>query len=159
MTSLSSDPSKKMIENTAKDVLTRAAFRGNILSDNISLENIFGSSIPGRDVIMARDDISSYLPLTETTYYILLALTEPLHGYAVMRKIQGISEGTVNVGAGTLYNAVSKLQQEGLIVKVQEDDRRKFYHLTEKGRLVLRSQIVRLEIMTQSGRQAVESFS
>lgn len=92
---------------------------------------------------MARDDISSYLPLTETTYYILLALTEPLHGYAVMRKIQGISEGTVNVGAGTLYNAVSKLQQEGLVVKVPEEDRRRFYHLTAKVMLGLESQIER----------------
>ena len=96
---------------------------------------------------MIQDNISGYLPLTETTYYILLALAEPLHGYAVMKKVQEISEGTVNVGAGTLYNAVSKLQQEGLIVKVQEDDRRKFYHLTRKGRLVLESQIGRLKIM------------
>jgi DNA-binding PadR family transcriptional regulator len=96
---------------------------------------------------MTQDDISGYLPLTETTYYILLALIEPLHGYAVIKKIQKISEGTVNVGAGTLYNAVSKLQQEGLIVKVNEDDRRKFYRLSQKGKLVLKSQIARLETM------------
>ena len=98
------------------------------------------------------DDIAGYLPLTETTYYILLALVEPLHGYAVIKKIQEISEGTVNVGAGTLYNAVSKLQKEGLIVKVNEDDRRKFYHLSQKGRLVLESQIVRLETMLKRAR-------
>ncbi|MBN1584413.1 MAG: helix-turn-helix transcriptional regulator [Anaerolineae bacterium] len=101
---------------------------------------------------MIQDDISGYLPLTETTYYILLALAEPLHGYAVMKKVQEISEGTVNVGAGTLYNAVSKLQQEGLIAKVQEDDRRKFYHLTRKGRSVLESQIGRLKIMLKHTR-------
>ena len=101
---------------------------------------------------MPRDDISGYLPLTETTYYILLALVEPLHGYAVIKKIQEISEGTVNVGAGTLYNAVSKLQKEGLIVKVNEDDRRKFYHLSQKGKLVLESQIARLKTMLKRAR-------
>lgn len=108
---------------------------------------------------MAREDVQSYLPLTETTYYILLALTEPLHGYAVMQKIQKISEGTVIVGAGTLYNAISKLEQEGLIAKVQEDDRRKFYHLTRKGKLVLQGQIARLQIMAQCGQKAVASLS
>lgn len=107
---------------------------------------------------MTRDDVSSYLPLTEATYYILLALAEPLHGYAVMKKIEELSEGTVIVGAGTLYNAVSKLEQEGLIAKVQEDDRRKFYHLTQKGKLVLKTQVARLEVMTHSGQKAVASF-
>jgi DNA-binding PadR family transcriptional regulator len=96
---------------------------------------------------MTRDDLSGYLPLTETTYYILLALAEPLHGYAVIKKVQEMSEGAVNIGAGTLYNAISKLQQEGLIIQVREDDRRKFYRLTQKGKLVLERQIARLKMM------------
>ena len=102
---------------------------------------------------MARDDVDSYLPLTETTYYILLALIEPLHGYAVMQRCIELSEGMVSVGAGTLYNALSKLQKEALIVKVQQDDRRKYYRLTEKGRLVLERQIARLEMMAKSARR------
>ena len=99
---------------------------------------------------MARDSVDSYLPLTETTYYTLLALTEPLHGYAVMQRCTELSEGMVSVGAGTLYNALAKLQKEALIVKVQQDDRRKYYHLTEKGRLVLARQVARLEVMVRS---------
>ena len=101
---------------------------------------------------MARDDVDGYLPLTETTYYILLALAEPLHGYAVMQRCTALSEGTVSVGAGTLYNALSKLQKEALIVKVQQDDRRKYYHLTDKGRRVLERQVARLEVMVRSAR-------
>ena len=101
---------------------------------------------------MARDSADGYLPLTETTYYILLALTEPLHGYAVMQRCTELSEGRVSVGAGTLYNALAKLQKEALIVKVQQDDRRKYYHLTEKGRLVLERQVARLEVMVRSAR-------
>ena len=99
---------------------------------------------------MARDDVNGYLPLTETTYYILLALTEPLHGYAVMQRCEDLSEGTVRVGAGTLYNAISKLLKEALIVKVQQDDRRKYYQLTDKGRRVLAHQVARLEVMVRS---------
>ena len=101
---------------------------------------------------MARDEIASYLPLTETTYYILLALTDPLHGYAVMQRCTELSEGMVSVGAGTLYNALSKLQKEALIVKVQQDDRRKYYRLTDKGRRVLERQVTRLEVMVRSAR-------
>ena len=66
-----------------------------------------------------------YLPLTETTSYIMLTLTEPLHGYSIMQKVEVMSEGTVKVGAGTMYGALSTLEKEGLIVRVDEHDRRK----------------------------------
>ena len=103
---------------------------------------------------MARDEIASYLPLTETTYYTLLALTEPLHGYAVMQRCTELSEGLVSLGAGTLYNALAKLKKEALIVQVEQDDRRKYYRLTDKGRRVLERQVVRLDVMTRSARRA-----
>ena len=100
---------------------------------------------------MVRDDINKYLPLTESTYYIMLTLVEPLHGYAVMQKVGEISEGTVRVGPGTLYGAFTALEKEGLIVKVKEDNRRKSYVLTPKGKKVLLNRIKRLEIMTRYG--------
>ena len=102
---------------------------------------------------MIKDDIKRYLPLTETTTYILLALTKPLHGYAVMQRCTELSEGMVDMGAGTLYNALAKLQKEALIVKVQQDDRRKYYGLTDKGRRVLERQVARLEVMARSARR------
>ena len=52
-----------------------------------------------------KSKFGKYLPLTESTAYILLALSEPLHGYGVMQKVEHISEGTVRIGAGTLYGA------------------------------------------------------
>jgi DNA-binding PadR family transcriptional regulator len=100
---------------------------------------------------MARDDTEKYLPLTESTYYIMLSLTGALHGYGVMQKVEEISQGTVKVGPGTLYGVFTTLEKEGLIVKVGEADRRKSYTLTEKGRKVLAGQIKRLEIMTKNG--------
>jgi DNA-binding PadR family transcriptional regulator len=105
---------------------------------------------------MLRDDINKYLPLTESTYYIMLTLIEPLHGYAVMQKIEEISKGTVKVGPGTLYGAFTSLEEEGLIVKVKEENRRKSYVLTPKGKKALMNQIKRLEIMTKNGLYVID---
>jgi DNA-binding PadR family transcriptional regulator len=96
-------------------------------------------------------NLAKYLPLTETTAYILLALTEPLHGYAIMQKVETMSEGTVKVGAGTMYGALSTLEKEGLIVKVDEQDRRKLYTLTDKGRQIAQAQIHRSAILVRNG--------
>ena len=104
------------------------------------------------------DEIKKYLPLTETTTYILLALIEPLHGYGVMQKVKEVSGGVVEIGPGTLYGAFSTLQKEGLIRKVHEDNRRKSYTLTPKGKQVLRGQIRRLEIMTREGSKVIDDL-
>ena len=98
-----------------------------------------------------QDEINKYLPLTESTYYILLALVEPMHGYGVMQKVESLSEGTVKIGPGTLYGAFQSLEKEALIIKVGEEERRKIYALTSKGREVLKQQINRLVIMVRSG--------
>jgi DNA-binding PadR family transcriptional regulator len=95
--------------------------------------------------------ISRCLPLTESTYYILLSLVEPLHGYGVMQKVEVLSEDTVKIGPGTLYGAFRALEKEALIAKVGEEERRKIYVLTDKGREVLREQVKRLAIMVRNG--------
>ncbi len=99
-----------------------------------------------------------YLPLTEATYYIMLSLLEPLHGYGVMQKVEHISRGTVNPGPGTLYGVFTTLEKEGLIVMVKEEERRKSFVLTSKGKEVLKQQIERLEIMTQEGKSILEQL-
>jgi len=99
-------------------------------------------------------EISKYLPLSETTCYTMLCLAEePLHGYALMQKVSEISQGTVSLGAGTLYTIFSTLEKEALIEMVSEADRRKTYALTGKGRQVLALQIQRLEIMAENSRR------
>jgi len=100
---------------------------------------------------MTEKDITKYLPLTEATYYILLALVEPLHGYGVMQKVETLSENTVTIGPGTLYGAFTNLEKEGLITMVKEEERRKSYALTEKGKRVLTEQVHRLQIMARNG--------
>ena len=103
---------------------------------------------------MATTNTSKYLPLSESTYYIMLSLVEPLHGYGVMQKVETISEGKVTIGPGTLYGAFGTLEKEGLIQMVKEEDRRKSYALTSKGKRVLAEQVERLAVMSKNG-QAV----
>ena len=93
---------------------------------------------------------SKFLPLTEATYYILLALVEPKHGYAVMQEAEEISRGTLRLAPGTLYGAFTTLEEGKLIEMVGKHGRRKIYQLTEKGTSVLKEQIRRFQIMLQS---------
>ncbi len=100
---------------------------------------------------MAKDENNKFLPLTEATYYIMLALVEPLHGYGVMQKVEEMSRGVVKLGPGTLYGVFSTLEGEKLIVKTGEEERRKYYQLTPRGVQVLRSQVERLQVMVENG--------
>lgn len=96
-------------------------------------------------------ETNKYLPLTEATAYIMLALVEPLHGYGVMQKVEVLSQATVKIGPGTLYGAFTALEKDELIVKVGEADRRISYRLTERGRQVLKEHLRRLQIFVQNG--------
>jgi DNA-binding PadR family transcriptional regulator len=113
--------------------------------------------IANSDVRGAGLDINyaKYLPLSEATFYVMLALDDPLHGYAVMQKVETISEGNVVIGPGTLYGAFTTLEKQGLIEKVSEEDRRKTYALTAKGRIVLAEHVRRLAIMVRNGQSAL----
>ena len=96
-------------------------------------------------------ETSRHLPLTEATYCILLALAEPLHGYGIMQKVEAGSDGSVRIGPGTLYGALTVLEKEKLISRFDEVDRRKRYALTEKGRRVLAAELARLRLLTRMG--------
>ena len=94
--------------------------------------------------------VEKQLPLTEATFYILVALTIPQHGYAVMQDVEVMSEGTVKLGPGTLYGALTNLEKSKMIRKVGEVDRRKIYVITEFGQEVLDRHVERLRIMVRS---------
>ena len=87
--------------------------------------------------------------LTESIYYILLALVEPMHGYGIMQKASAMSNGRLVLSAGTLYGAISNLLAKGWISPCGEssetDGRRKLYQITDEGREVLMAEFERLE--------------
>lgn len=88
---------------------------------------------------------SKYLPLTETTFYILTALLEPGHGYYIMQRVEELSDGDVRIAAGTMYGAIENLLKLKWIRAVPGDDkRRKVYHITDAGRDVLSQEAQRI---------------
>ena len=104
---------------------------------------------------MKRD---KHLPLTETTYYILLSLLEPAHGYIMMQKIEELSSGQVRMAAGTLYGAIENLLKQQLITSVKsEDKRRKTYVITEKGIEVLRFDCERMQHMINMTKELLDT--
>ena len=91
--------------------------------------------------------------LTEATYYILLSLVRPRHGYGIMQLTEELSGGRVHLAAGTLYGALNALSAKGWIIQLpsDEDSRRKEYRLTEKGLQVLRVEVERLRELADNG--------
>ena len=97
--------------------------------------------------------MSDNLALTESTYYILLSLYSPQHGYGIMQRAEEMSNGRIRLAAGTLYGALNSLCSKGWIIQLPTDDssRRKEYKLTEKGLEVLRKEVSRLKELAENG--------
>ena len=98
--------------------------------------------------------------LTESIYYILLALVEPMHGYGIMQKASAMSNGRLVLSAGTLSGAISNLLAKGWISPCGEssetDGRRKLYQITDEGREVLMAEFERLEELVENGRKNIK---
>ena len=93
------------------------------------------------------------IALTESTYYILLSLYSPQHGYGIMQQTEQLSGGRIRLAAGTLYGALNSLCEKGWIVPlpVKEESRKKEYQLTEKGLSVLKNELRRLKQLVENG--------
>ena len=90
-------------------------------------------------------------PMTEAMYYVLLALHRPAHRYQLMQQIARASRGRVQMGPGTLYGVLTRMEKEGLIVLSENDGRRKTYLLTNAGMEALRAEYSRLRAMVRDG--------
>ena len=90
-------------------------------------------------------------PLTEAVYYILLSLTEPLHGYGIMQRVEQLSSGRVRLAAGTLYGALNTLLERGWIAAGPQEGRQKRYQLTPQGREALLGELARLRELVANG--------
>ena len=106
-----------------------------------------------RDAMEVRGAVNNELALTESTYYILLALYEPRHGYGIMQQVESLSKGRVHLAAGTLYGALNALCDKEWIVQLPGEDgsRRKEYRLTRRGYGVLKAELERLRELVENG--------
>ena len=101
---------------------------------------------------MAQDQPPDNLPLSEPAFQILLSLVdEDRHGYGIMKEVEARTDGRIELAPGTLYGAVKRLRQQGLIAEVEEkvdpelgDKRRRYYRLTAQGGTVVRAEAARV---------------
>jgi len=91
-------------------------------------------------------------PLTPAMFHVLLALAgDDLHGYAILKEVELRTAGEVKLSTGTLYGIIKRLLNDGLIIErrarpsAHDDERRRYYRLTPKGREVAATEAERLE--------------
>ena len=108
-------------------------------------------------------DPRTFLPLTPRVYHVLLALAEaPLHGYGVILAVQELTEGVIVMRTGTLYILLRRLLDQRLIEQADErpgpdedDERRRYYRLTDLGRAVVEAESIRLQSVVAAARRTL----
>ena len=91
--------------------------------------------------------IESFIPLSETAYYILLSLNVPRHGYGIIKYVEKLTEGRIKLGSGTVYTTLGKMSKSKVISIYQDKDRKTVYELTSDGRRLLEIEINRMKIV------------
>lgn len=86
-----------------------------------------------------------YIPMTETGFYILLCLQDEMHGYSIVQKVETLTDGEIRLSPGTMYGSLSKMEKDGLICFVREEEKRKIYRITDLGTEVLKLEMARIE--------------
>lgn len=85
-----------------------------------------------------------FLPMSETMFYILLSLRQQRHGYGIMQHVRELTGGRIVLGAGTIYQSLSKLEGDGLIQPAGAVDRKKNYRITPLGQQILQEEARRI---------------
>jgi len=101
--------------------------------------------------------IKKYIPMTETMFFILLSLQKEQHGYGIMLNVKKITKNRIILGAGTIYNSLSRLERDGLIRTLSEYDRKKIYIATELGKKILKVEAERIVELCRSARLILEA--
>ena len=85
-----------------------------------------------------------YVPMTETGFYILYCLQKENHGYGVVQTVEKLTDGEIRLAPGTMYGSLSKMEKDGLIKFVREEEKRKLYVITALGAEVLDLELKRI---------------
>ena len=104
-------------------------------------------------------DVERFLPLTPVVLEIAMALaTGERHGYEIMQEVERRSEGRIVLHPGTLYRALARLLDQGLIEELEErrdgdDERRRYYRLTRLGHAAAHAEVERLAGQVNAARR------
>lgn len=99
------------------------------------------------------------IPLTEALFYILLAVRTPNHGYGIIQDISDMTEGRLNLGAGTLYGAINSMLLKGWLSLYSEDKesrKKKQYLITEQGKEIFHNEVKRLNELVGNAKKMKE---
>lgn len=107
-----------------------------------------------------RQQVEEFLPLPASVMHIVVALADgEKHGYAILRDVSELSGGAVRMGSGTLYGSIKRMLDQGLIEETEErpdpaldDQRRRYYRLTELGQRVGAAEHRRLSALVDAAR-------
>lgn len=83
--------------------------------------------------------------MTETAFYILLSLTEPRHGYGIIKHVEEITKLRIRLGSGTVYGTLTKMQRDGIITVFADEERKTVYEITGVGKRLMQAEINRLK--------------
>ena len=96
-----------------------------------------------------------YVPMTETGFYILLCLREPNHGYGIVQKVKELTDGEIVLAPGTMYGSLSKMEKDGIIQFVKEEEKRKLYVITDLGWEVLMLEFHRIDRLYRNMKEMI----
>ena len=96
-----------------------------------------------------------YVPMTETGFYILFCLQKPNHGYGVVQLTEKLTNGEIKIAPGTMYGSLAKMEKDGLIRFVMEEEKRKLYEITSLGREVLDLELKRIGRLYRTSQEVI----
>jgi len=96
--------------------------------------------------------LKAYLPMTETAFYILLSLSEPRHGYGIIKYVEELTKGRIKLSSGTVYSTIMKLQKDEIITVYSDNSRKTVYEITEIGLQLIKTEIGRIEKLYQDAK-------
>lgn len=97
-----------------------------------------------------------YVPMTETGFYILYSLQNENHGYGIVQNVERLTDGEIRLAPGTMYGSLSKMEKDGVIRFVREEDKRKIYVITELGKEVLELELNRIKRLYRTIEEALQ---
>ena len=96
-----------------------------------------------------------YVPMTETGFYILFCLQKPNHGYGIVQTVERLTNGEIRLAPGTMYGSLSKMEKDGLISFVAEEEKRKIYQITDLGTEVLQLELQRIRRLYATAQEEI----
>ncbi|WP_093856760.1 PadR family transcriptional regulator [Tenuibacillus multivorans] len=102
--------------------------------------------------------LKKYVPMTETAFYILLSLTEPRHGYGIIKQVEEMTRGRIKLGSGTIYGTLTKMQRDEIITIFADEKRKKIYEITDLGKQLMRVEMDRLKELHDNALRYEEDF-